>query len=518
MSYRVLLGIADPVLAEQARATISEDREFFVVDIVPDGSQVVSTLGRTEVDALLIHEDLGPLPVMDFARDLGARYPHVGIVLIARDPTPEMLRSALQSGMRDVVSIPLSFEEVQEGVRGAAAWSRMVRERMSSEAVVDTLYSLGGRMIVLAGAKGGVGTTSIAVHLALDAARRSRGRTVCLVDFDLQAGDVGLLLDLAHRRSVTDLREAAHDLSPRQLENTTYRHSSGLRVLLAPNEGEFAEEIDMITARRILGALRSYYDIVIVDVGSVVSDANAVATEMADEVFIVTTPDVPALRAANRLMSLWERLQARKEGIRVILNRVNKDLEVQPDLVRKVVNAPLTKTVLPAAFKHIEPAVNAGAPDRLADGALRKALSRLAVEIEVLPRAGEEQTKKQKLAERLTPTATSESGQATAETVALAPIVALVVVGLYQMVLVGLTFVFAGHAAREGARELAVGGNVDQAVVEDLPSAWREEMSVDEGADYVEVTLRVPALAPGLLESPWSLSVRAGTVVEEAAP
>jgi pilus assembly protein CpaE len=516
MSYRVLLGIADAILAEQARATISEDRELFVVDIVPDGAQIVSALARTEVDAILIHEDVGPLPVMDFSRDLGARYPHIGIVLIARDPTPETLRSALQSGMRDVVSLPLSFEEVQEGLLSAAAWGRMVRERMSSESVADTLYSIGGRMVVFAGAKGGVGTTSVAVQLALDTARRSRGRTVCLVDFDLQAGDVGLLLDLAHRRSVTDLREAAHDLSPRQLENTTYRHSSGLRVLLAPEEGEFAEEIDMITARRILGALRSYYDIVIVDVGSVVSDANAVATEMADEVFIVSTPDVPALRAANRLMALWERLQARKEGIRVILNRIDKDLEVQPDLARKVLNAPITRTALPAAFKHIEPAINSGAPDRLTDGSLRKALGKLAAEVMTVP--SDSDNRRINRTDKPPTPARSEAGQATAETVALVPLVALVIVALWQMVILGLTFVFAGHAAREGARELAVGGNVNSAVVADLPSAWKEDMAIDEGTDYVEVTLNVPALAPGIFPSPWDLSVRAGTVVEGASP
>jgi hypothetical protein len=81
-----------------------------------------------------------------------------------------------------------------------------------------------------------------------------------------------------------------------------------------------------------------------------------------------------------------------------------------------------------------------------------------------------------------------------------------------------LTFVFAGHAAREGARELAVGGHVAQTVTEDLPGAWRDGSSHDEGDDWVEVTLRVPALAPGIFPSPWSLSIRAGTVVEEASP
>jgi pilus assembly protein CpaE len=511
MNYRILLGVAEIGIADQVRAIVEEDQEFSVVDIAFDGAEVITALARHEIDALVVHEDLGPLPVMDFARDVSARYPHIGIVLIAREPTPELLRSALQSGMRDVLSLPLAFEEIQEGLRGAAAWSRLVRERMSGDGVIDPMYSAGGKMIAIAGAKGGTGTSTVAVHLALEATRRNRARTVCLADFDLQAGDVGLLLDLAHRRSVADLRDVAHDLSPRQIENTVYRHPSGLRVLLAPTEGEYAEEIDMATARRILGALRSCYDIVIVDVGTVVSDANAMATEMADEVFVVTTPDVPSLRAANRLMALWERLQARKESIRVILNRVDKDLEVQPDLVRKVVDAPLTKTMIPAGFKHLEAAVNAGAPDRAEDGPLHVAIGKLVAEMDLAPTRDKRKSKLE--LRRQAP----ESGQATAETVALAPLIAIVIIGLWQMVLFGLTFVFAGHAAREGARELAVGGDVAQTVTEDLPGAWRDGSSHDEGDDWVEVTLRVPALAPGIFSSPWSLSIRAGTVVEEAA-
>jgi pilus assembly protein CpaE len=507
VSYRVLLAFPDADVATQAAAVMQEDGDLMVAGSVKDGGEAMAALARGDVDALVVHEDLGPLPVMDFAREVGGRHPHVGIVLVAREPAPELLRAALQAGMRDVLPLPLSFEEVQSGLRAACAWSSTVRARLSHEGL-DGSLSVGGEMIAVAGA-------TVAVHLALDAARRARGRSVCLVDFDLQAGDVGLFLDLAHRRSVADLIDVAAEMSPRQIEDTVYRHSSGLRILLSPPEGEVAETVDTVTARRILGALKSYFDVVMVDVGTVVTEAGAVAVEMADEVLIVATPDVPALRAANRLLALWDRLQARDEDVRVVLNRVSKDQEVQPDLVRKVVDAPLMRTTLPAAFRALEPALNTGLPERLADGPLRKAIAALAREIEgtlqkdAAPRAGKSPE------ERLT---RAEVGQVTAESVAVVPIIALIAVALWQMALVGLTFVFAGHAAREGARELAVGKEARPAVYEDLPGAWNDKVRIQEAEDWVEVSVAVPVLAPGLLSSPWSISARAGTVVEGTGP
>jgi pilus assembly protein CpaE len=383
-------------------------------------------------------------------------------------------------------------------------WSQAVRERISSEAS-EEVTGVGGTMIAIAGAKGGVGTTTTAVRLALEAAQAEGRRAVCLVDFDLQAGDVGILLDLNHRRSIVDLHEVAEDLSPRQLEETLYVHQSGLRVLLAPNQGEQSEEVRAPIARQVLGAIKLRFDVVIVDVGTLVSEANAVAVEMADEVLVVTTPDVPALRAANRLIALWERLQVRKrDQVKVVVNRVNKSLEVQPDLVRKVVTAPLARVVLPSGFKDLEPAVNTGVPDRLQDGALRNAFTKLGQEVNVLPT----RRARRRLALR-----GGQAGQVAIEMMGLTLLIGIIGLLLWQMVLAGFTYVLAGHAAREGARELAVGGGVESAAEDDVLPAWRDHMEVDEGRDWVEVTLRVPALVPGIASN-MRISVRAGTVIE----
>ena len=114
--------------------------------------------------------------------------------------------------------------------------------------------ALGGRLIAVAGAKGGVGTTTVALQLALAAIRAMPGRPVCVVDFDLQKGDLRAFLDLPHRRSVgRPGRGRVGDLRPPPAGDALHAQE-GFRVLLAPDEGERARGDRL--RRRPLGAQR----------------------------------------------------------------------------------------------------------------------------------------------------------------------------------------------------------------------------------------------------------------------
>ena len=516
MSYRVVLGIAEASLAGQASDLMAEDGALEVVGSANEAGQVMAALGSEPVDVVVLHEDIGPLPVMDLAREVGQRYPQTSIVLVVRERTPDVLRAALRAGARDVLALPLSFEELQ-GVKAAGEWSQQLRERARGEAAGTMNLGVGGRMIALAGAKGGAGCSTLALHLALASTTAGRGRSVCLVDLDLQSGDIGIMLDLTHRRSIFDLLDVAHELSPRVLEDTLYVHPSGLRVLLAPEDGEQEESVTAPVARRILGALKSNFDIVIVDVGCVVTEANAVAIDMADRVLMVATPDVPSLRAANRLLGLWNRLEIRGskankgDEVSIVLNRAHRDSEVQPDLVKKVVEAPLAHTVVPSGFRDLEPAVNTGVPGRLADGSLRSALTGLAGEMGLLPSSNGKNPKARAGGSRRL---LGQSGQAAVETTGIVSLILLLGLFTFQMVLVGLTYVAAGHGAREGARALAVGEDVDEKVGDSTHSIWRDDLEIDEGDDFVNVSLQVPLIVPGV-DSPFEVNARSGAVIED---
>lgn len=523
MTHRLLLAIADAELARSAAALVREGDGLEVADIVSDAEELHRVLQRLDVDVVVLHDALGTVPVMDIARELGASFPEVGLVLIATDDSPELLRMAMQAGLRDVVSLPLSLEQLEASVRAAAQWSRMVRDRVAGEE--SAAGALGGQLVAVCGSKGGVGTTTVALQLALAAVRTAPGRPVCVVDFDLQKGDFRGYLDTPYRRSVVDLVDVAHELSVRHLQETLYTHKDGFRVLLAPDEGERGEEVGPMVARNVLTAVKARHALTVVDLGAQVTEASAVGAEVANRLIVVTTPDVVALRGVRRLRELWKRVQVREDDdMVVVLNRTSRKLEIQPDLARKVVAGRLAQTTIPADFGAFETAVNTGSPARMEDQKLRGVYESLAAELEALPDAGDEPEagESRGLLARLA----GEKGQSAVEFMGLLPFLAVLLLGLWQLGLVGYTYVLAGHAAREGARELATDPTdepkkkpyVDAARAQ-LPKAWREHADVERRETVtVKVKLRVPVVLPGL-DTPFKVSSQADSSVEnEAVP
>ncbi len=501
----VILASPDADLAAHATDLAAESGTFTIAQVLPDTVSVTAALELGETDVVVLDASIGPLSALDLARDLTARSPDTALVLLTDTPSAEVLSRALHAGFRGVVGLPLQLEELSSTIEAAGTWARQLRERLA-----EPPEDRRGRMIVVAGAKGGVGTTTIATHLALEAQLANPDRRVCLVDFDLQAGDVRSLLDLTHHRSVDDLVEVAHEISARHLGDSLYAHPSGLRILLPPPQGEREGDITPEIARGILGAIRTRFDLVVADVGTVVTDGGSVATELADEVLLVTTPDVLSMRAAGRLVALWERRRYRKDDISVLVNRASRDSEVQPDLIARVLDLPLLDATVPSGFRDLEPAINTGVPSRLGDGPVHSGLLAVAQELRLVPKP-----RRQRLFAR------SDAGQLQLELLGWTPLVLAAILLLWQFVLAGWTASMGEHAAREAARLQAVerysAAQVEQlreAAAASLPASLARDLRVElPAADRVRVEIGVPLLLPAW-SSPWTLGIEQGTFLE----
>ncbi|WP_314253591.1 AAA family ATPase [Streptomyces kutzneri] len=390
MTTRILPAVGDPDAARAIVTLLSQLPAAEPAAPVPDATTLLDTLARLAAESIdelpevvLVHERIGPVPALELIREVALRFPAVGVVLVSSDAGPGLFSAAMDSGARGLIGLPLSYEELAARVQAAAQWSVGVRRHLGGGAAADVFTGPGGRVVTVTGAKGGVGTTFTAVQFALAAA--ASGRRTALVDLDLQAGDVGSYLDVQFRRSVADLA-GIQDISPRVLQDAVYDDASGLALLLAPADGERGEEVDDRAARHIVGALRSRYELVVVDCGTQVTGANAAAVEMADVAVLVTTPDVVAVRAAKRMVRMWERLQVRKaEDTAMVVNRWSKHTEIQPALIEKITKTRATRTPVPAAFKELQAVVDAGRVQDLDNrSTVKQALWTLAGELGLL--------------------------------------------------------------------------------------------------------------------------------------
>ncbi|MGW0120128.1 AAA family ATPase [Streptomyces sp. NPDC003327] len=385
MTTRILPAVGDPDAARSVTTLIGQLPDAEPAPPVTDSTQLVDTLARLAAESLdelpevvLVHERIGPVPALELVREVALRFPAVGVVLITADASPVLFSAAMDSGARGLVTLPLGYEELASRVQAAAQWSAGVRRHLGAGA--DVVTGPGGTVVTVSGAKGGVGTTVTAVHLAL--AARASGRTVALVDLDLQSGDVASYLDVQFRRSVADLAAIA-DLSPRVLQDAVYVHETGVSLLLAPAEGERGEEVTDRAARQIVSALRGRHEVVVVDCGAQLTGASAAAVELADRALLVTTPDVVAVRAAKRTVRMWERLQVRKaEESIIVVNRHTRSTEIQPPLVQKITGTRMAGVTVPAQFKELQAVVDAGRLHELdARSTVKQALWALAGEL-----------------------------------------------------------------------------------------------------------------------------------------
>ncbi|MGW0881608.1 AAA family ATPase [Streptomyces sp. NPDC002671] len=363
MPTRILPAGADPDAVRSLVTLLSQLPDAEPQPPVGDSTQLVDALARLATESVdelpevvVVHERIGPVPALELIREVALRFPAVGVILVTTDASPALFAAAMDSGARGLVALPLSYDELASRVQAVAQWSSGVRRHLGHGG--DVFGGTGGTVVTVSGAKGGVGATLVAIQLAL--AAQASGRSTALVDLDLQTGDIASYLDVQFRRSVVDLA-AITDISPRVLADAVFRHDTGLALLLAPAEGERGEEVSDRAARQIVSALRSRYEVVVVDCGAQLGGAGAAAVEMAETALLVATPDVIAVRAAKRTVRMWDRLQIRKaEETTVVVNRHSRGTEIQPALVQRITGTAMARTAVPAAFKELQGVVDAG--------------------------------------------------------------------------------------------------------------------------------------------------------------
>lgn len=174
MTTRILPAVGDPESARIIATLLSQLPGAEPAAPVPDSTFLLDTLARLAAESIdelpevvLVHERIGPLPVLDLIREVALRFPAVGVVLVTSDTSPALFSAAMDSGARGLIGLPLAYEELAARVQAAAQWSVGVRRHLGRGPELPS--GPGGKVVTVTGAKGGVGATFAAVQFALAA-------------------------------------------------------------------------------------------------------------------------------------------------------------------------------------------------------------------------------------------------------------------------------------------------------------------------------------------------------------
>jgi len=294
---------------------------------------------------------------IDTLSQLRRSHPAMTLLLVTgRTPGPG--RSVIRAGAIDVLRPTASDEELRCALDDALSVARLLRADAPAAAGRPEL----GRVITVSSATGGCGKTFFSTNLGHYLNRHTGGR-VCIVDLDLQFGEVSTALRLRPRFTIYDVlrrddTEAA-DLAE-HVEEYLVGHEAGISVLAAPKEPAEADEIQPAQVTKVLHALRSRFDHVIVDTPGQLNEVVLAAFDQSEMLVVMATLDLPSVRNTTMFLSTLDKLRIPADNVRLILNKEDSDVGIDVAQVEKVLPKPFM-TVLPYA-KEVSRSINLGMP------------------------------------------------------------------------------------------------------------------------------------------------------------
>jgi pilus assembly protein CpaE len=294
--------------------------------------------------------------------------PGSGFILLASTLDPALMLEAMRAGIRECLVEPLSQSDLD------AAFSRVAAER-----------AVEGLVFAFVGAKGGVGTTTTAVNVAMELSRIAPKHTL-LMDLHLSNGDAAVFLGEEPRFSVADAIENAHRLDDAFLRSLVVRTKAQLDLLASP-ESTHAAPSDANRIRSLVQFTARNYRYTVLDVPR--SEPAALeALDPADRIVVIANQELATVRSANRMVAAL-RQRYGKERVRVVVSRYDPAAGIGTDDIEKALGLKVGHS-LPSDYRRAVEALNSGQPLSLQNhNDLAGAFRALARDLAGLPPAAE---------------------------------------------------------------------------------------------------------------------------------
>jgi pilus assembly protein CpaE len=339
-------------MARLSGTILSDDESF--------KAQLATMLRTSSVPVIVGDDRRGASPdvaVVDGRGDLAAAVALVerlrtadattGIFFVAASSNPEAILQSMRAGANEFFTWPPAREALDEGITRTAG-----RRAASAPPQATTM--------VFFGAKGGAGTTTMAVNSAVEISRLSKRPTV-IVDLKPGLGEVSLFLGVRSRYTLLDALDNLHRLDGDFLRELVVKHKSGLEMLAGSDLFDRPGPGDSAALEEVFRLLGRQYEYIVIDAGSQMNPCSVSALYTADMIGLVANPDVPCVRNAQRLLDRIGQLGPCAERIKILLNRAAEPYPIPPAQLQSALGQPIFHT-FPSDYKAVSSALNSGVP------------------------------------------------------------------------------------------------------------------------------------------------------------
>ncbi|QDV14743.1 Septum site-determining protein MinD [Rosistilla oblonga] len=277
---------------------------------------------QTHPDIGVVSLDSDPERGIELLNTIRSTTPDCALLVVSSSTSGQLILQSMRAGAKEFLTLPLSGGDL------SAALHRIGEQKFGA----SDSRNRNCEVIVVAGATGGVGATSVAVNMGCMLASRE-GNSVALMDLDLAVGDADVFLDSIPDYTLADVTQNIARLDFTLLKRSLTKHSSGLYLLPRPVELQDMSIINGDSIEKVITLLKASFTHLVIDLSKTYSEVDMAAMQMAAKIILVTQLDVPCLRNVVRLLLSFEQYEGLKEKVHVVVNRAG--LESGPISIRK---------------------------------------------------------------------------------------------------------------------------------------------------------------------------------------
>jgi pilus assembly protein CpaE len=391
MSDKIRVLIVDdlPTTRESVSKLLQFEAGVELVAEAGTGLEAIAMVEQHQPDIVLMDINMPDMDGITASQKVTKAFPRTQVIMMSVQSETDYMRRAMLAGARDFLTKPFSLDELLTAIREAHTRQQSLPKAAAAPPPGDDYVAdwfpetgppprLGGaRVVAVYSPKGGSGCSMIAVNTAVGLAR-NRHNTV-IMDGSLQFGDVGLLLNMKSPASIVDLVERIEDMDDQLMSSLLSAHSSGLKALLAPPSPEMAEVVRPEHIKLVVETLRPLFEFVIIDTPSKLDDMTLALMDAADEIWLVTQPNLAGIKNASRFFDLAQALEYEIDKVKLLVNGVTAKAGIAMADISRALKRPVMHSI-PRDATAVELGVNKGQPilEAGADGRpIAKALQQL---------------------------------------------------------------------------------------------------------------------------------------------
>lgn len=354
-----------PTTRDNLQKLLAFEDDIHVVGMAGDGREGLEAAHRLQPDIVLTDVNMPHMDGIELTETLASELPTSPVIIMSVQGERDYLRRAMQAGAREFLIKPFSHDELVAAIRRVYQLEQKKGTFIAKSIPAQPespdgprAAALGETILIFSG-KGGVGKTVIATNLAAVLAGET-GARVALVDLDLQFGDVGVMLNLDHSRSITELVDPASGMDSDTVAEVMADGPGGIKVLLAPISPELADLVTTDHVRSLMAELRRTFDYIVVDSSSHLAEFNLEVIEMSQRILVVTSLTIPAIKDAKLTLKVLESLSVDPAAVLLVVNRVDSFADFNRDSIEQSLHMPVAVQI-PHDHRTVGDAITRGA-------------------------------------------------------------------------------------------------------------------------------------------------------------